>query len=133
MNNELKEKNKSASIRHSSGQVMLMTTVVISATLLAATTLAGVLMISQLRQTANVEQSTRGIFAADAGLEYELYRFYQDKCSESSPSLANEAVVETQVSGGEGTNVVIRSQGSYGRAIRAFSLNLGPLSQSICD
>lgn len=112
---------------------MLLATVVISATLLAATTLAGLLMVNQIRQSANAEQSARAIFAADAGLEHQLYQFYKEApdCSIAPPDFSNNSEVDTKMER-EGSDVVIKSVGTSGRASRSFLLNLGPLDQPIC-
>ena len=119
------------------GQVMLMTTLILSSTLLAATTLAGLLMIYQVRQSGNATRSAEALYAADAGIEAELYRFYQNACSESIPTLDNGAQIDTQVTrqpnDDGGQDIVIKSTGSSNRNARAFSLNLGALQQLTCD
>lgn len=57
---------------------MLLTVLIISGTILGVTTIAGILMVNQIRQTTNVANSFQAIFAADAGLEWELYRLFKD-------------------------------------------------------
>lgn len=122
---------------------MLLTTLVLSGTLLAATTLAGLLMVYQIRQSSNANQSAEAIFAADAGIEYELYRFYvgqenSSACNEAAPgTLENGAEITTEVErvnneDGE-PEVVVRATGVSGRSARAFTLNLGYLDQQTCS
>ena len=61
------------------GQVMILTVLIISGTILGATTIAGILMVNQIRQATNAQHSLQALFAADAGLEWELYRSFVDK------------------------------------------------------
>lgn len=60
------------------GQVMLLTVLIISGTVLGATTIAGLLTLNQIRQTTNVINSTQALYAADAGLEWHLYTSFVD-------------------------------------------------------
>ena len=60
-----------------SGQVMLLTVLVVSGTILGATTIAGMLTLNQLRQANNISLSTQALFAADAGIEWELFKFFK--------------------------------------------------------
>ncbi|MBI4991774.1 MAG: hypothetical protein HZB99_00970 [Candidatus Harrisonbacteria bacterium] len=57
------------------GQVMLITVLAMSGTIIAATTISGILMLYQLRQATDVVGTTKAIFAADTGLEWRLDRF----------------------------------------------------------
>jgi hypothetical protein len=59
------------------GQVMLLTVLIVSGTILGATTIAGLLMVYQMRQATNFGQSLQALFAADTGLEWQLYRKFQ--------------------------------------------------------
>lgn len=51
---------------------MLLTTLAIGGTILAATTIAGLLMVYQISQATDIANSTKAIFAADAGTEWGL-------------------------------------------------------------
>lgn len=62
-----------------SGQVMLITSLLMAGMLLGATVVAGLLTVSQLRQVTDISHSAKAIFAADAGVELERYRWYQDR------------------------------------------------------
>ena len=53
---------------------MLLAGLLISGTILGATTIAGLLMLYQLRQATNVGYSLQALFAADSGLEWKLYQ-----------------------------------------------------------
>ena len=64
MNHELRKEN---------GQAMIVTTLFMSGLILVATTVAGFLVSTQIRQATDTEMSARAIFAADAGIEASLY------------------------------------------------------------
>lgn len=63
---------------NSRGQVMLLTVLIVSGTILGATTIAGLLMVYQIRQATNFGESLQALFAADTGLEWQLYRKFQN-------------------------------------------------------
>ena len=120
--------NRSA--RLSAGQVMLVTVMALSGMILGATTIAGLLMIYQLRQSTDLVNSTKAIYAADAGIEYELYRIYQDS-NYVAPILSNGASFETQkqsesiIEGGQNIETItVKSIGKSGKVARAFQMIL---------
>lgn len=55
---------------------MLLSMVSLGGALLGITTIAGLLMVYQVRQTNDALLSAKAIFAADAGLEWGLYNYY---------------------------------------------------------
>lgn len=77
---------------------MLITVLFLSGSILGATTIAGLLTLYQLRQSANASDSAKALFAADSGLEWELYKHYRDE-SYPEPVMENGAVFRTTVSG----------------------------------
>ena len=52
---------------------MLLTVLTLGGALLGATTIAGLLMLYQVRQGSDVNESAKALFAADAGIEWGLY------------------------------------------------------------
>jgi hypothetical protein len=123
--------------RLSEGQVMLITVFALSGTILGATTIAGLLMLYQIRQSTDVGNSTKAIFAADSGLEWRLYKFYKtdkQKCLECpdggacpAPSLQNESTFQatcTLQGSGTSQSVVIKSIGTSGNNSRALEITL---------
>ena len=58
----------------SRGQAMLITILALGGTILGATTIAGVLMIYQIRQATDLKLSSKAIFAADAAIEWANYQ-----------------------------------------------------------
>lgn len=59
-----------------SGQAMLTAVLSISGAILGATTVAGFLMLYQLRASTDSENSAKAIFAADSGVEWTLFNYY---------------------------------------------------------
>lgn len=52
---------------------MLIATLALGGAILGATSIAGLLMLYQIRATTDIENSAKAIFAADAGVEWALY------------------------------------------------------------
>lgn len=119
------------------GQVMLITVVTLSGTLLAATTIAGLLMLYQLRQASDIANSAKAIMAADAGLEWRMYKFLKadngvckDDCPDGAgcpaPDLSNgatfQATCSSKISDDGVETVNIRSTGLSQKNTRAFEI-----------
>lgn len=81
-------------INKNNGQVMLLAVLVISGTILGATTVAGMLMLNQLRQATNIGLSMQAIFAADTGIEWELFKLFKPDDVLANPAL--EPVMENK-------------------------------------
>jgi Tfp pilus assembly protein PilX len=60
------------------GQVMMIVVMVLSGVIIGAATISGFLTASQTRQTADSGSSAVAIYAADAGLEWRMYKLYND-------------------------------------------------------
>lgn len=69
------EKNKN------SGQVMMIVVMALSAVMIGAIAVGGLLTARQIRQTVDAGSSSKAVFAADAGLEWRLYKFIEDEYS----------------------------------------------------
>ena len=112
-----------------SGQVMLLTVLALSGTILGATTIAGLLMLYQIRQSTDASNSTKAIYAADAGIEWELYRFFQEP-NYPKPTFANQSdfditcssTLTTEPGGATIETVVIKSTGKAANNSRAFEI-----------
>ncbi len=72
---------------------MLLAVLTLGATMLGVTTIAGLLMLYQIRQVTNFGNSAKSIFAADGGTEWALYSFAQG-VSPVYPVFANGATVD---------------------------------------
>lgn len=107
------------------GQVMLITVVMISSAILTASSLAGLLILFQLRQASDIAASTEAIFAADSGIECVLFNNFRTTasprdCGEITPvsTFSNGAEYKTVSSGASSTKSVGRS----GRTARSFEI-----------
>lgn len=120
------------------GQAMIFATIAIGATVLASATIAGLLILYQLRQAGDFSSSAVAIFAADAGTEFGLYNFYQSSTTyqEAPPTLRNDGVnlvvdclddrgdiVDCGIIG-DSNAVLLRALGTYRGTTRAFLLQL---------
>lgn len=119
---------------------MLLAIVALGSTVIGATTIAGLLMIYQLRAAKDTAQSAAAISAADAGLEYGLYIFFHPTStvitSSTPPALGTGRSVEVKCWNDAATSVVIpcdyrdttsariTALGRAGNANRMFELRL---------
>ena len=115
------------------GQVMILTVLALGGVLLTATAIGGLLTVLQIRQAADFSNSTKAIFAADTGLEWGLYQFFQPASTAPQPSLTNGATftvecfddLNNQLPDCTDFNTkYIRSFGSAAGVSRAFELSL---------
>ena len=116
----------------------MLTVLTLGGALLGATTIAGLLMLYQVRQGAEVNQSARALFAADSGIELGLYNLLcpEDPSKQpcpinEPPTFGNGASVEMHCLNDAGeevpqcdsaTTVTIKSLGRSGNVARAFCL-----------
>lgn len=115
--------------RRRRGQAMILTTLALGGSILSATTIAGLLMVYQIRQASDLSASTRSIYAADAGAEWGLHKFFGG--SVPLPELADGASV-TVICLDAGNPVdcsdieadVIRAVGKFGNVNRALEVTL---------
>jgi hypothetical protein len=117
-----------------SGQVMILTVLALGGTLLGATTVAGLLTLYQIRNSTDLANSAKAIFAADAGVEWGLYNAFCASTGKTPcpvPPLggfSNDSSVEVicQDGAGEVVNcedpgiVSLKAIGSAGGSSRAF-------------
>ena len=54
------------------GQVMLLAVLIIGTSMLAMTSISGYLILQRIRSSSNIVDSTKAIFAADTGIEWEF-------------------------------------------------------------
>lgn len=110
------------------GQVMILTVLALGGTILGATTIAGLLMLYQLRSTSDVADSAKAIFAADTGIDWSLYKFAYPSSTDSAPVFSNGASFTAEcydssfnvVDCRNPSSTVFRSFGQSGNSYRAF-------------
>ena len=120
---------------------MLLSVLLISSAVLGAATIAGLLVLFQIRQTADAEASAQAVFAADAGMEKALYEKYRNGliCGGALlyPELPGDAFsVENReidyivsLENDAGGNCIAKSAGRSGRSTRAFILFFAGIDQ----
>jgi len=96
---------------------MLLTVVIIGGLILSASSIAGLMMVYQIRQTNDVINAAKAIFAADSGIEWELYRMFKDP-NYPKPPMTNQADFTTTVN----STSSIKSVGNSNRSSRAVEL-----------
>ncbi len=121
-----------------SGQAMIMTVLALGGTMLGATTVAGLLMVYQIRQSTDMANSMKAIYAADAGLEWTLHNFFITGSPLPSPVFADakssvSSTMTCKDSGGQIMScagdplsidkVEVRTVGKNGNVNRAFLIN----------
>ena len=92
--------------RARSGQAMLTAVLSISGAILGATTVAGFLMLYQLRASTDSENSAKAIFAADSGVEWTLFNYY---CGQAIPARCTLAPDEEYPASPFSNGVVVSS------------------------
>lgn len=73
-----------------------MTIVILSSSIIAASAIAGFLMLLSMRSASDLTSSAKAIFSADAGIEWELFRVFKDS-TKSTPLFLNNATFTTVV------------------------------------
>ncbi|MEI6479646.1 MAG: hypothetical protein WCO21_02340 [bacterium] len=85
--------------KKNSGQVVIISTILIGGAILAATAISGFTLFLEIRQLNDSVQSSKAIYAADAGIEDSLYCYYTKPLSEEASTYCSRAdiAVETGV------------------------------------
>jgi hypothetical protein len=113
-------------------QVMILTILTLGATILGATTIAGLMMLYQLRQSRDDIVSNQAIYAAESGLECGLYQYFNngDISNCNSLTFSNGANVSVSlVPGNSGNATSIVSVGTAGENVKR-ALSIVPLTRS---
>jgi len=100
------------------GQVMLLSALLIGGSILAATSVAGYLMLLQIRQSTNIANSAKAITAASSGVDWALY---MTRKNTEVPNIVfeNNAGVNVNINGN-----IITSVGRSGDSYRALEINM---------
>ena len=111
---------------------MLLAVGLIGASILTATTIAGYLMLQRIRTASNFVDSTKAIFAADAGIECELYKYnFSDparpkniNCATLSFEDKKTSIKTSVVKDASSTPQYIKSIGTSNKSSRAFMMSI---------
>lgn len=102
------------------GIALLLTVIILSIVTLIAVFIVNIVIV-QLRLTKDIGDSQAAIYAADSGVEWQLYQIRKG-ISVASPVMSNGATVETTVTGAA-PNFTIKSLGSYQSVKRQFEVS----------
>lgn len=107
-------------ISKENGIALLLTVVIISIVMLIAILISNI-VITQLRLAGDINDSTAAIYAADSGVEWQLYQI-RNGASVPVPAMSNGATISTTVIG-DYPNFTIKSLGSYQEVKRQFEVS----------
>lgn len=113
-------KNKGQAPR---GQVMLLSALLIGGSILAATSVAGYLMLLQIRQSTNIANSAKAITAASTGIDWALYQRKEGIDFTSPFTLEGDYFSNGSRVRITKTGTLISSVGNAGESYRAFSVD----------
>lgn len=102
------------------GIALLLTVVILSIVTLIAVLIADIVIV-QLKLAKDIGDSQAAIYAADSGIEWQLYQIRKGVLV-SSPVMSNGATTTTTVIG-IAPNFTIKSLGSYQSANRQFEVS----------
>src|SRR4030042_1587581 len=122
------KQNIKHSMFNNKGQAMLLTVLILSGAILGASPISGYLMLLKIRGSSDISNSAKAIFAADSGIEWELYKYFKNPdCSQvastfsfcSQYDLSNGAKFTIT---GDPENNKIKVIGESANTFRAFEL-----------
>lgn len=102
------------------GIALLLTVIIISIVLLIATLISNI-VITQLKLAGDINDSVIAIYAADSGVEWQLYQIRYG-ASVPAPVMSNGASISTTIIGSY-PNFTIRSLGLYGLVKRQLEVS----------
>ncbi len=102
------------------GIALLLTIIILSVVTLIAILIVNIVIV-QLKLAKDIDDSQAAIYAADSGVEWQLYQT-RKSASVASPMMLNGATVETTVIG-VAPNFIIKSLGSYQSVKRQFEVS----------
>ncbi len=111
---------------------MLLSVLTLGAVMLGVTAISSFLVLYQIRMTSDIADSTKAIFAADAGIDWANYQFSNPtSTSLQAPVFTNGAsstvqcYVASNPTSCQNTSITaIRSLGQSGMSYRSFELGL---------
>ncbi len=102
---------------------MLLAVLLIGTSVLVITSIAGYFMLQRIRMSSNFVDSTKAIFAADAGIECEFYNYFKGANIICNDLIFTDSNTKTQtfiVVDASGAPQSIKSIGVSNKSNRAF-------------
>lgn len=112
---------KSALKTNQSGIALLLTLIILSVVVSIAAFIVNV-VVAQLKLTRDIDYSQLAIYAADSGVEWQLYQIRKG-VSVSPPIMSNGATIDVVVTG-TAPDFTIKSLGTYQSVKRQFEVSL---------
>src|SRR3989344_3151027 len=125
--------------KNNAGQTMILTVLTLGGTLLSISLVAGLLILFQIRQSGDLANSTKALFAADAGVEWYLQHKgllihpYTFKSADGDLVLSLDPVL---FSNGSSFEIITQNDleakviGAAGSSKRAFLISVGASAPS---
>ncbi|MDP2638866.1 MAG: pilus assembly PilX N-terminal domain-containing protein [Candidatus Azambacteria bacterium] len=101
------------------GIALILTVLILSIVMMIAVFIAGI-VIAQLKLAGDINDSMTAIYAADSGMEWQLYQIRKG-ASVPSPIMFNGSAISTTVTGAA-PNFTVKSLGSYKTVKRQFQV-----------
>lgn len=130
---------QSSSRSKQAGQAMLIAVLSLGGAILGATALAGFLTLYTIRSATNYRDSAQAILAADSGVNWVLYNYFNGFPDPAYPTLPNGTTVAVTCYNSAGvalascdsSAVSAFSEGTDNTARRAFSLDLADATTTV--
>ena len=116
----MKKSKKSKKNLTPKGIALLLTIIILSIVMLIAVLITTIVTM-QLKLSSDINDSTKAIYAADSGIEWQLYQI-RTGAPAAMPTMSNGATLTVTVTGSY-PNFTIKSLGSYGTVKRQFEVN----------
>lgn len=110
-------------IKHNQKGIALLLTVVIMSVVMLIAVLISNIVITQLKLTGDINDSTAAIYAADAGVECQLYNIRHSASLNCNQLIMTNNATITTTKTGTSPNFTIKSLGSFRTVKRQFQVD----------
>lgn len=111
---------------------MILSVLTLGAVMLGASTIAGFLVLYQIRSSTDAFNSAKAVFAADAGIDWGLYQYSRPTSTAPAPVISNGSSYSVTcydsssniIDCKNASTTVIKSVGRSANSTRAFELTI---------
>ncbi len=113
--------------KKTSGQIMLLSVMLVSAAMIGATAIGGFVVIQQFKQVHSAYDSTQALFAADAGIESAMFCITQIVNCDDTGDIPTPTFSYPNVSVGMSFNIAgsiytVTAEGRSNNSVRALEV-----------
>lgn len=92
---------------------------------MGVSTIAGYLMLLRVRESSDITNATKAIFASESGVQWEMYKQFSGKevSNSQKPEMTNKTSFESSFADNK-----LKSIGESAKSLRAIELNFTPVS-----